>query len=204
MNETQEMDWDMQISKNDLLPSTIMIGMYAVINTIVPVIVYYTWLSPNNYALNEWTCKSWWTMWIGHLATWGLPALFWPLSYIGGPMAMVYGWVWKWADMVSSPMMLTFVTMLVVAGIYMPEDKTVWETLVVYFVTQGVMGMAAQSVAKPAMMYYVWGEWDKWDDEAKEWCAKDANGECIKCEEDDEECREGLQVATMAWSWIGF
>merc|ERR1712004_878391 len=104
-------------------------------------------------------------------------------SYIGGPMAMVYGWVWKWADMVSSPMMLTFVTMLVVAGIYMPEVKTVWETLVVYFVTQGAMGMAAQSVAKPAMMYYVWGEWDKWDDEAKEWCAKDANGECIKSAE---------------------
>ena len=202
-----EGDWgdkDMHISRNDLIPSTIMLGMYALANTIVPVLVYYLWLMPNNYDMNEWTKNSWWTIWIGHLATWGAAALFWPLSYIGGPMASVYGWVWKWADGVSGPLMLTIFTMLIVAGIYMPSDKTVWETLVVYTVTQGVLGMMAMGVAKPAMMYYWWGEWDKWDQEAKEWCAKDANGECIECEDEDEDCKEGLQVATMAWSWVGF
>ena len=205
MNDTEAFgEKDMHIDKNMLLPSTIMLGMYALVNTIVPVLVYYLWLMPNNYDTNTWTHNSWWTIWIGHIATWGLAALFWPLSYVGGPLVKVYGWLWGWADGLSGPLMLTILTMLIVAGIQVPADKTVWETLVVYVIVEAVMGMMAMSVAEPAMMYYVWGEWEKFSEEAKEWCAKDAEGNCIECEEGDEDCIGGLKLANMAWSWVGF
>ena len=130
--------------------------------------------------------------------------MFWPLSYIGGTFAEIYGWVWGWADGLGPAVLLTTVTTLVIAGIQMPDDKTVWETLVVYFVTQGVIGMGLMSIAPAAKMYYVWGEWEKFDEEAKEWCAEDANGECIECAEGDEDCIEGLKLANLSWSWTGF
>ena len=53
-------------------------------------------------------------------------------------------------------------------------------------------------------MYYMWGEWEKFSEEAKEWCAKDADGDCIECEEGDENCIEGLKLANLAWSWGTF
>ena len=166
--------------------------------------VYYLWLMPNGYDSNEWTHNSWMTLWIGHVATWGAAALFWPLSYIGGPLVKVYGWVWGWADALGSAVMLTIVTMHLIAGIMMPSDKTVWETLVVYFVVEAVMGMGVMSMAEAAKMYYMWGEWEEFSEEAKEWCAKDAEGNCIECEEGDEDCIYGLKLANLMWSTTGF
>ena len=193
MNDTEAFgEKDMHIDKNMLLPSTIMLGMAALVNTIVPVLVYYLWLMPNGYDSNTWTKNSWWVMWIGHLAVWGPPALFWGFSYIGGPMTSVYGWVWGWADALTGPLLVTLFTMLIVAGIQVPSDKTVWETLVVYTVAEMAFAMLAMSVVEPAMMYYVWGEWEKFSEEAKQWCAKDADGNCLECEEGDENCMMGL------------
>ena len=52
-----------------------------------------------------------------------------------------------------------------------------------------------------AEMYYLWGEWNRWHEEAKEWCAQDENGDCLTCDTDDESCKDGLEVANLLWSF---
>lgn len=44
--------------------------------------------------------------------------------------------------------MLVIMAMLLVSGIQVPTDKTVWETLVVYLVVQMVMGGLAMAFAE--------------------------------------------------------
>ena len=123
------------ISRNALLPATIFIGLIAVAQTIVPVLTWYFFVDPNNYASNTWTRNTWMTLWIGNIATFGVAALMWPLSYAHEKLAMVYGWSWMWAKGLEGLLMITVVTMLLISGIQDPTDKTVWETLVVYIVT---------------------------------------------------------------------
>lgn len=125
----------MMITRNDLLPSTIIVGFIAVVQAATPVLVYYLWLKPDGLTTQEWTKNSWWVMWIGHLAAYGLVALFWPLSYVGGALADVYGWLWSWASVIGPIVNVAVFTFLLISGIYWPSDKTVWETLVVYFVS---------------------------------------------------------------------
>ena len=72
--------------------------------------------------------------WIGNITAFGLGALMWPFSYIGGVAAKIYGFAWGWAENLAPVAMLLTFTMLLIAGIQMPEDKTVWETLVVWMV----------------------------------------------------------------------
>ena len=193
----------MDISRNMLLPSTIGIGLYAIQQTIGPVLVYYLWLRPNNLQSNKWTNIAWMIYWIGNIVTFGVGALMWPFSYIGGAAVDIYGFAWGWAHALAPAAMLLTFTMLLIAGIQMPEDKTVWETLVVWMVVEGTTGMIAKSQSEAAWLYYMWGQWDKFTDDEKEWCAKDGEGNCIECEEGDEECIKEKELANLSWSVFG-
>ena len=190
----------MNITRDALLPSTLILGSIALAQAAVPVLAWYLWVDKNGHANMQWTRNAWWTLWVGNLAVWGLPALSFPFSYMGGGIASFYGWIWKAAETLGPLLNLTVFTLLLVAGIYMPADKTVWETLVVYFVTQGFFMWLQICFGESATMYYLWGAWERWHEEAKAWCAQDENGDCIVCEEDDDNCRDGLEIATALWS----
>ena len=109
--------------------------------------------------------------WIGNITAFGLGALMWPFSYIGGVATDIYGFAWGWAENLAPIAMVLTFTMLLIAGIQMPEDKTVWETLVVWMVVEGVTGMIAKGQSEAAWLYYTWGDWDKISEEEKLWCA---------------------------------
>ena len=126
----------MHISRGELFPSTLVFGFISLSQSLVPVLAWYLWVDKNKHAENQWTRNAWWTLWVGNLVVFGLPALFWPISYIGGGITSFYNILWKATDNLAPPLGLTVLTLLLVAGIYVPGDKTVWETLVVYFVTQ--------------------------------------------------------------------
>lgn len=72
-------------------------GLVAVGETIIPVLTWYLYISPRGYGNETWTRNSWMTLWIGNIATYGLAALMWPLSYAHDSLAKVYGWAWGWA-----------------------------------------------------------------------------------------------------------
>ena len=59
--------------------------------------------------------------------------------------------------------------------------------------------------AESAKMWYDWGNWDEWTEDELEWCVENPNapGECMTCEDGDENCLNGYQVAQLYWS-IGF
>ena len=116
-------------------------------------------------------------------------------------MASIYNMLWKATDNLAPPLSLTIITLLLVGGIYQPNDKTVWETLVVYFVTQAFLMQLGFAFGESAEMYYLWGEWNRWHEEAKEWCAQDENGDCLTCDTDDDSCKDGLEVANLLWSF---
>ena len=61
----------------------------------------------------------------------------------------------------------------------------------------------AMAFAESAMLWYAWGEWEQWTEDEKAWCAQDADGNCIACEEGDENCINGLELAQLYWS-VGF
>ena len=149
----------MDISRNMLLPSTIGIGLYAIQQTIGPVLVYYLWLCPNNLQSNKWTNIAWMIYWIGNIVTFGVGALMWPFSYIGGAAVDIYGFAWGWAHALAPVAMLLTFTMLLIAGIQMPEDKTVWETLVVWMVVEGSTGMIAKSQSEATFDVCFLREW---------------------------------------------
>merc|ERR1711920_786448 len=180
---------DMQIERSDLLPSTFVFGVMALANALVPVLAWYLWVDKYNHAMNQWTKNSWWTLWIGNIVVYGFNAFFWPFSYLGGKTASFYGWLWKATETLGPALFLTVVTMFLVAGIYMPSDKTVWQSLVVYFVVSMIFGQMSMHFGEAAQMYYLWGEWDKMHADAKDWCAQDGDGNCIMCEEGDQDCK---------------
>ena len=203
MQSSEDQDWsekDMNITRGDLLPSTLVVGAIALAQAAVPILSWYLWVDKYGHANQQWTRNAWWTLWVGNIVVWGLPGLVWPFSYVGGGISSFYGWVQKAAATLGPAMILTVMTLLLVAGIYVPSDKTVWETLVVYFVVQAFFMELDDAFGESAMMYYLWGDWNRWHEDAKAWCAQDENGDCITCEGDDENCRDGLEIATALWS----
>ena len=57
----------------------------------------------------------------------------------------------------------------------------------------------SEGFGESAQMYYMWGAWEAWSEEAKHWCVQGADGECMSCTEEDENCQDGLAVAQLAW-----
>ena len=197
---------DLDFTRGMLLPSTIGIGLYAIQQTIGPVLVYYLWLKKNGYVdmdEHKWPNIAWMCYWIGNIVVYGLGALMWPFSYIGGAALDIYGFAWGWAEALEQVNMLLTFTMLMIAGIQMPGCKTVWQTLVVWMVVNGVTGMIAQSQSEAAWLYYMWGDWSKFTEEEKEWCVKDGEGKCIECTDGDEECEKEKELASLSWSVFG-
>ena len=194
---------DMMVGRDMFLPATIIVGLIALAQAATPVLVWYLWLDDKVKSATsmKWCERGWMTLWIGNLAVYGLAAVFWPFSYLGGGAASAYGWVWAWAQATGGPLMLAVTTLLLVCGIYHPGAKTVWETLVVYYVSNAVLGVMGMIFGEMAKMYYMWGEWDMMTDEEKELCAKDANGDCIVCDDDDEDCKKALAMDKLYMSF---
>ena len=140
----------MMISRNDLLCSTIVVGFIALANAATPVLLYYLWIKPDNLDTNQWTMISWWTLWIGHLAAYAPVAIFWPLSYAGDTLAGIYGFLWTWTETIGGMVAVTVFTFLLIAGIQWPSDKTVWETLIIYCVTQTYLHMVGTNFGESA------------------------------------------------------
>lgn len=51
---------------------------------------------------------------------------------------------------------ITVVTMLLVAGIEEPDDKTVWETLVIYFLVEAAMTKWLEALEEKTRWWYEW------------------------------------------------
>ena len=162
--QTAFLEEDSDLTRNKLIPSTIVTGLYALQQTIGPVLIYYLWLDHQTTSegisvlSNKWTNVAWMVYWIGNIAVFGLSALMWPFSYIGGYALSIYGFSWTWAEHLAPVALLLTFTMLLTAGIQQPGDKTVWETLVVWLVVNGATGMIVKSQAEATELYYLWGE----------------------------------------------
>ena len=75
-------------SKNDYVFDTIDIGMIAMAQAITPVLVWFLYEDDRpglsggfNKMTNDWYYISWYSMWIGHLVCYGVPAALWIPSY---------------------------------------------------------------------------------------------------------------------------
>ena len=175
---------DSELTRNMLIPSTIVTGLYALQQTIGPVLIYYLWLDKkttsegNSVLSNKWTNIAWMVYWISSIAVFGLSALMWPFSYIGGHALSIYSFSWVWAEHLGPAALLLTFTMLLTAGIQQPGDKTVWETLVVWLVVNGATGMIAKSQAEATELYYLWGEHEDTNEKEGLGCVEDSDGNC--------------------------
>ena len=140
------------------------------------------------------------TLWIGNLVVFGLSAVLWPLSYTYDEISMVYVWSFKWAKSLGLRFIPIVFTLLLTAGILVPSDKTAWESFVVYVVTQFVIGGLFMAFEESAKLWYMWGDWEEWTGDELAWCVTDANSNCIECEDGDENCINGYEVAQIYWS----
>ena len=68
----------------DYLGGHISIGIADLLEAVVPIILYYTWMKPriDSWSANTWYRYSWSAAAYGHLITFSIPFIFWCLSFM--------------------------------------------------------------------------------------------------------------------------
>ena len=149
-------------TKGDFVIDTINVGVVAMAEAIIPVIVWFTYeknrpgMNKLDKATNDWYYISWWTMWIGHLTAFVPPALLWIPSYFSEKAFKSYAYSYVWASVVGGLVALFTWTSLIVSGIEWKDVKEIWVVLLVYTIGNLVAFTTVQGSAWNALKWYIW------------------------------------------------
>merc|ERR1711920_1220625 len=104
---------------------------------------------------NDWYYISWWTMWIGHLVAFSVPAAMWIPAYFIDAAAWIYGMSWIWAMGIGGLTTIFVWTSLLVSGIEWKDWKEIWVVFVLYSVAQMVILQCAEESSMGSKIWYL-------------------------------------------------
>ena len=96
----------------DYLAGHIVVGVVAIIQTVVPTCLWYLWKKPmiSDSSINPWFSISWEAIWIGAIATHGLQAVILPFTFIKSRvLSLFYAALWAFMGLAFSTI-LFFIT----------------------------------------------------------------------------------------------
>ena len=164
--------------KSDYLYDTIVIGMITWLEALTPILIWFLF-ECNRPGMsmfdssNDWYYISWWTMWIGNLVAFAVPAIMWIPSYFSDVAAHWYGLSWIWAMGIGGLTTVFVWTSLLVSGIEWKDWKEIWVVFVLYTVAQMVVQHMGMKSTMGSKIWYMWNTMEKY-------CAEtDEEGNCV-------------------------
>ena len=152
----------------------ITLWLVSVIQTVVPITLWYVWRKPEIGApsINLWFSNSWKAMWIGSVSANGLQALLWPLTFTSSrTMHLIYIGLWTILGLVPNVMVFLTVVIYLLVATNRYEDhpdvneEELYYTLLAYIPTEFILGVLVKEYLWDSFMYMR-------SEEVQSWCDK--------------------------------
>ena len=162
------------LEPRDYLAGHIVVGVVAIIQTVVPTCLWYLWKKPmiSDSSVNPWFSIGWEAIWIGAIATHGLQAIIFPFTFIKNRiLSLFYAALWAFMGLAFSAILF----FLVNGFLFAAADKfqrhhdmkigieEIWYTIAGYIAFEFAMGVLVKIFLFDSILYMI-------PDQVKGWC----------------------------------
>ena len=152
-------------TQSDFLIASLLVGIIAMVQVIVPVTVFWTKMAPLtcNADGKRYYCIAAMTMWSGHLCAYAFAAAFWPLTYINqGVINTMYYYVWRYLGEPVGMLVHVAIFFILIGQLIEKYDTNALIFFIVYTALEASIGFLYYTYKNDAWEYLYLGgmRWD--------------------------------------------
>ena len=148
----------------DYLAGHIVVGLVAIIQTVVPTVLWWVWKKPmiSDSDANKWFKRSWGMMWIGSVIAHGIQAVLFPFTFFKHrTLGIIYAGSWAFLGIMFAAVLFFLVNGFLFKAasnysIYSAQDyeqNECWYTIGFYILFEFVMGSLVKIFLFDSILY---------------------------------------------------